>query len=146
MHPDAPLIARNGEVNAWDDPNFREAVYALNRTQIIIGGITTDVCTAFLAQSLREAGFSVWANAEASGTTSVLARELSNDIMKDAGVHVLTLWAIVGELMRDWKNTPGSKEMIPWLNRYFPIGGYLFRAHAAAVTEGELMEGQEELI
>lgn len=44
MYPDAPLIKRNGEVNAWDNPDFRKAVEATGKKQLIIAGITTDVC------------------------------------------------------------------------------------------------------
>ena len=43
MHPNASFIKRNGEVNAWDNPDFRKAVEATGRKQIIIAGITTDV-------------------------------------------------------------------------------------------------------
>ncbi|EKG09853.1 Isochorismatase-like protein [Macrophomina phaseolina MS6] len=45
MYPDAPLIQRQGEVDAWDNEEFRNAIKATNKTQVIIGGITTDVCT-----------------------------------------------------------------------------------------------------
>lgn len=44
MYPDAPLIQRQGEVSAWDNAEFRAAVQATNRTQVIVGGIVTDVC------------------------------------------------------------------------------------------------------
>lgn len=44
MYPKAPLIKRNGEVNAWDNPDFRAAVEATGRKQIILGGIVTEVC------------------------------------------------------------------------------------------------------
>lgn len=47
-YPEAPLIRRRGEVNAWDDPNFREAVIATNKSQVILGGIVTDVCELVL--------------------------------------------------------------------------------------------------
>ena len=43
MHPNAPLIKRNGEVNAWDNKDFRAAVRATGKRQIIMGGIVTDV-------------------------------------------------------------------------------------------------------
>lgn len=46
-YPDAPLIQRQGEVDAWDNPQFREAVIAANKSQIILGGITTDVCRLY---------------------------------------------------------------------------------------------------
>ena len=44
MYPDAPFIKRNGEVNAWDNPDFRKAVEATGRKQVILGGIVTEVC------------------------------------------------------------------------------------------------------
>lgn len=44
MYPNAPLIKREGEVDAWDNADFRNAIKATNRTQIIIAGIVTDVC------------------------------------------------------------------------------------------------------
>jgi nicotinamidase-related amidase len=37
MYPNAPFIKRNGEVNAWDNPNFRKAVEATGRKQVILG-------------------------------------------------------------------------------------------------------------
>jgi hypothetical protein len=43
MHQGAPLIRRGGEVNAWDNAEFRAAVKATGKKQIIVGGITTDV-------------------------------------------------------------------------------------------------------
>ena len=49
MHPNAPYIKRNGEVNAWDNEDFRNAVLATGKTQIIIAGITTDVSIANIA-------------------------------------------------------------------------------------------------
>ena len=45
LYPDAPLIKRNGEVDAWDNADFRAAVVAQNKSQVILAGITTDVCT-----------------------------------------------------------------------------------------------------
>lgn len=54
MYPNAPFIHRQGEVNAWDNPDFRAAVEAANKTQIILGGIVTEVSPAPLAHdSLR---------------------------------------------------------------------------------------------
>lgn len=146
MYPDAPLIKRQGEVDAWDNAEFRAAVEATGRKQVIVAGVTTDVCTAFLALSLRAEGYSVWANVEASGTTSALVRDVSNDRMRDAGVQLVSLFSIVCDLMRDWRNTPGAKEAIPWLDRYFPVYGYLARGHGAAVENGTLIPGEEELL
>ena len=68
MHPTAPFIHRQGEVDAWDNAEFRAAVEATGKKQVILAGIVTEVCTSFLALSLGEAGYEVFANTDASGT------------------------------------------------------------------------------
>lgn len=50
MYPDAPLVKRQGEVDAWDNPEFRKAIEDTGKKQIIMAGITTDVCKSSLAQ------------------------------------------------------------------------------------------------
>ena len=142
MHPTAHLIKRNGEVDAWDNSDFRDAVRAANKSQIILAGITTDVCTTFLALSLRAEGYSVWANVEASGTTTELIRDVSNDRMRDAGVQVLSLFAIMCELMRDWRNTPGANELFPYLDKYYPAYSMIARAHKGAINNGTIVPGE----
>jgi hypothetical protein len=47
MYPDAPLIQRPGQINAWDNLDFQAAVKATGKTQIIVAGIITDVCESF---------------------------------------------------------------------------------------------------
>lgn len=49
MHPDAPFIKRTGEVNAWDNSDFRAAVKATGKKQVIVAGIVTDVNPASTA-------------------------------------------------------------------------------------------------
>jgi isochorismate hydrolase len=44
MHPTAPFIHRQGEVDAWDNADFRAAVQATGKKQIILAGIVTEVC------------------------------------------------------------------------------------------------------
>lgn len=145
MYPSAPFIRRNGEVDAWDNADFRAAVRAQNKSQVILGGITTDVCTEFLALSLRAEGYTVFANTEASGTfTDKLAQD-ANRRMEDAGVKLQGTFAIVMDLMRDWRNTPGSLQVLPWLDTYLPAYGYIARGHEAAVLNGTLLPGEEGL-
>ena len=117
MPPTAPFVKRNGEVNAWDNADFRAAVEATGKKQVIIAGITTDVCTAFLALSLVEAGYTVFANSDASGTFDVKTASEANDRMRAAGVQVLSMFAVACELMRDWRNTPGAVEMLPFFDK-----------------------------
>lgn len=99
-----------------------------------------------MALSLRAAGYSVWANIEASGTTTALIRDASNQRMQAAGVQVVSMFAIVCDLMRDWRNTPGAAQVLPWFDKYYPAYGYVARAHAAAITNGTIQPGEGGLI
>ncbi|KAI7382733.1 hypothetical protein KC336_g18535, partial [Hortaea werneckii] len=77
--------------------------------------------TTFLALSLRAEGYGVWANVEASGTTTEFIRDVSNDRMARAGVQLVSLFAIICDLMRDWRASPGADTVIPWLAKYYPV-------------------------
>lgn len=52
MHPTAAYIKRNGEVDAWDNSAFRQAVKNTGKSQVILAGITTDVCACYRPHSL----------------------------------------------------------------------------------------------
>ena len=43
MYPNVTVIRRSGEIDAWDNADFRAAVKATGKKQVIVGGITTDV-------------------------------------------------------------------------------------------------------
>ncbi|KAF7370698.1 Isochorismatase hydrolase [Mycena sanguinolenta] len=132
----------NGEVNAWDNADFRAAVKATGKKQVIMAGIVTDVCTAFLALSLVQEGYTVFANADASGTFNAQVAATANDRMRAAGVNVVSQFAISTDLMRDWRNTPGAAELLPFYDTYLTQYGFLARAHAAAVIDGTLQPGE----
>jgi len=36
--------------------------------------------------------------------------------MEQAGVHLMGMFGIVMDLMRDWRNTPGIVEVLPFLD------------------------------
>jgi nicotinamidase-related amidase len=67
MFPDIPVIHRPGEINAWDNPDFVAAVKATNRRNLIIAGVSTEVCVAFLALSAVKEGYGAYAVIDASG-------------------------------------------------------------------------------
>ncbi|KAJ7281801.1 ycaC protein [Mycena rebaudengoi] len=144
MHPNAPFIKRQGEVNAWDNADFRAAVKATGKKQVILAGIVTDVCTTFLALSLVEEGYTVFANADASGTFSTQVAATANDRMRAAGVNVVSQFAVTTDLMRDWRNTPGAREMLPFYDTYLTQYGFVARAHAFAVQNGTVLDGESD--
>lgn len=87
----------------------------------------------------------MWANIEASGTTTPLIRDISNSRMMAAGVNVVSLFSIICDLMRHWGNTPGAATLIPWLDQYLPAYGMLARAHRAAIENGTVLPGESAL-
>lgn len=65
--------------------------------------------------------------------------------MQQAGVQLVSLFSIVCDLMRDWRNTPGAAEVIPWLDQYYPVYGYLARQHKDAIQNGTIISGEAAL-
>jgi len=65
--PDAKVINRKGEIDAFDNPEFVTAVEELGVKKLIMIGITTDVCLTFAALSAKEMGYEVYAVIDASG-------------------------------------------------------------------------------
>ena len=104
MFPDAPYIARPGNINAWDNEDFVKAVKATGKKQLIIAGVVTEVCVAFPALSAIEEGFDVFVIADASGTFNPLVRDADWDRMGQAGVQLMTWLGAACELHRDWRN------------------------------------------
>ena len=104
MFPDAPYIARPGQINAWDNEEFVKAVKATGKKQLIIAGVVTEVCVAFPALSALEEDFDVFVITDASGTFNPLTRDSSWDRMSNAGAQLMTWFGAACELHRDWRN------------------------------------------
>lgn len=102
--PDAPYIARPGNINAWDNEDFVKAVKATGRRQLIIAGIVTEVCVAFPALSALEAGYDVFVVTDASGTFNEVTRLSAWDRMSRAGAQLMGWFGVACELHRDWRN------------------------------------------
>jgi nicotinamidase-related amidase len=102
--PDAPYIARPGQINAWDNEDFVKAVKATGRRQLIVAGVVTEVCVAFPALSAIEEGFEVFVATDASGTFNAVTRDAAWARMSAAGVQLMSWFGIACELHRDWRN------------------------------------------
>ncbi|MCU5784680.1 isochorismatase hydrolase [Alcanivorax balearicus MACL04] len=104
LFPDAPYIARPGQINAWDNEDFVKAVKATGKKQLIIAGVVTEVCVAFPALSALEEDFEVFVVTDASGTFDPLTRDAAWDRMSAAGAQLMTWFGTACELHRDWRN------------------------------------------
>ena len=86
LFPDAPYIARPGNINAWDNEDFVKAVKATGKKQLLIAGIVTEVCVAFPALSALEEGYEVFVVTDASGTFNKTTRDAAWSRMEQAGL------------------------------------------------------------
>ena len=129
MFPNAPYIARPGEINAWDNVDFVTAVKKTGRKQLIIAGIVTDVCVAFPTLSALKEGYQVFVVADASGTFNKQVADAALIRMAQAGAVITNWFAVACELQRDWrKNGEGLANL---LAKHLPAYKNLMTAHAA---------------
>jgi len=102
--PDAPFIARPGQINAWDNDEFVDAIKATGKKQLIIAGVVTEVCVAFPVLSALEEGYEVFVVTDASGTFDEVTRHAAWSRMTAAGAQLLSWFGVACELHRDWRN------------------------------------------
>jgi nicotinamidase-related amidase len=102
-------VKRVGIVNAWTDPKFVAAVKATGRKQLIMGGVTTDICLIFPSMSAVQEGFEVQAVLDASGSSYEIQEEMARRRMERAGVMLTTTNTMVAELVQDWSSPQGSE-------------------------------------
>ena len=79
----AARVKRAGIVNAWNDPNFVAAVKKTGRKNLIMAGVTTDVCLVFPTISAVREGFNVQAVMDASGSPFDISEEMSRRRMEN---------------------------------------------------------------
>ena len=108
LFPDVPVIDRPGIIDAWDDPKFVAAVEKTGRKNLIMAGVTVDVCLAFAAMHAVKAGYNVYGVIDASGGVEVTIRENAVARMKDYGVTPINWTTVAAELQRDWRLPTGK--------------------------------------
>jgi len=131
LYAEVKPIYRPGEINAWDNPDIVRAVEATGRKQLIIAGVTTDVCLQFPAMSAVAAGYDVWAVLDCSGTWTDLVQRAAMQRMTQAGVRTTTWVAVAAELQRDWREPTGEK-LAAIMGEHLPFYGMLAANLAAA--------------
>lgn len=129
--PDAPVIARPGQINAFHNEEFVEAVKKTGRKKLIIAGVSTEVCVAFAALSAVEEGYDVYAVVDASGTWNKLVQEAAIARMVQAGVKPVTWVAVGAELLGDWRS-PHSEAHGRIMADHLPFYGNLVGSFLAS--------------
>ena len=129
--PHAQYIARKGEINAWDNPEFVAAVKATGRKTLIIAGTITSVCMAFPAISAVAEGYKVFAVVDASGTYSKMAEEITLARVVQAGVVPMDTAAVASEIQKTW-NRDDALEWAQVYTQIFPAYQLLIESYTKA--------------
>ena len=100
---------RGGQLNCWDDPALQEHVKGLGRPNVILAGLTTDICLFWAAMGALDLGYKVMVVADGCGTMTSLGDQMTFDRLRTAGVTVTVTNQFVTELVNNFGTTEGQK-------------------------------------
>jgi nicotinamidase-related amidase len=111
LAPDAYAhrIKRGGTLSAFLDPAFGKAVKATGRRNLIIAGLTSDICLMHTVEGALRDGYRVQVVADASGSMTALADQVTWDRMRQLGAVVTDGNQILTELYPDFGAPEGQK-------------------------------------
>jgi nicotinamidase-related amidase len=101
VFPGQAVIERSS-MNSWDSMEFRKAIEATGRKNVIICGLWTEVCVTWPTIEMLGAGYNVYVVEDCCGATSPAAHEASLSRMVQAGAVRVTTIAALLEWQRDW--------------------------------------------
>lgn len=108
-NPDAVYIPRTGQINAWDNPAWVDAIKKTGRRTLIIAGTLTSVCMTFPALSALIHGYKVFCVIDASGNWSKMATDITIARVTQAGAIPIDTFALLAEIMSTW-NRPDAMD------------------------------------
>ncbi len=100
---------RGGELSCWDAGDLATGVAALGRKNIILAGLTTDICLFWAAVDAARLGYTVMVVADACGTMTALGDTLTYARLRDFGIVVTVVNQIVTELEGNFGTPEGQK-------------------------------------
>ena len=104
----AARIKRPGVVDAWQFTAFREATKRSSRKNLIMAGLTNDVCIVYPAISAVEEGFRVQVVVDAGGSPTRAADDAALRRMEKHSVELTSTNQLLAELAIDWASPTGS--------------------------------------
>jgi nicotinamidase-related amidase len=104
-------VKRGGTLNCFLDENFNAAIKKTGRKNLIIAGLTTDICLFHTAVGAIKEGYKVQIVADACGSMSALADEVTFDRLRGLGASVAAANSTMTELFTDFGTADGQKVM-----------------------------------
>ncbi len=111
VFPDITPIKRSG-MNSWDNEEFRNAIKATGKKNIILCGLWTEVCVCWPTLSMLEEGYNVFVVADACGGMSEVTHKMALKRMMQAGAVLVTAFQMLFEFQRDWARKETYDECI----------------------------------
>ena len=105
----AARFKRGGILSCFDQPELAAAVAATGKKNLILAGLTTDICLFWAARDAVRLGYNVTVVADACGTMTVLGDTTTYERLRDLGVVVTVVNQIVTELQNDFGSDDGKK-------------------------------------
>lgn len=131
-NPEAIYIPRTGQINAWDNPAWKDAIKKTERKTLIIAGTLTSVCMAFPALSAVEEGYKVFCVVDASGNWDSMATDITIARVTQAGAMPIDTFAVLAEIMSTW-NRPDAMDFAQvMIDNIVPRYGALFESFTKA--------------
>ena len=103
IFPGQHVIERTS-MNSWDSDEFRKAIKATGRKNILLTGLWTEVCVTWPAIEMIGDGYNIYVVEDCCGATSKDAQKAAlSRIVQAGGTRLTTIGALL-EFQRDWKN------------------------------------------
>ena len=109
--PDAfsARFKRGGILSCFDQPQLAEAVQQTGRKNLILAGLTTDICLFWAARDAIRLGYNTMVVADACGTMSELGDSTTYQRLRDLGAVVTVTNQVVTELQNDFGSPDGLR-------------------------------------
>lgn len=101
IFPDKTPIERSG-MNSWDFQEFRDAIAAAGKKNIIVSGLWTEVCVCWPTLAMLDKGYNIFVVADACGGVSEIVHHNAMHRMINAGAVPVTSMQMLLEFQRDW--------------------------------------------
>src|SRR5207248_3365881 len=116
------------------------------RGNLIMSGVTTDVCLYSPAISACEAGYQVQAVLDATGSPTELSEELARRRMERAGVILTATNTLIAELARDWSRPEGGQLLQVMVREVLPDVGLISSACVRRCGSGTHQKKRTQLV
>jgi nicotinamidase-related amidase len=104
-------VKREGVTNAWNDENYKAAILkaANGRKNVVMAGLTHDVCIVWPSISMQEEGFNVQVVIDAGGSPTQISDDIAQQSWEREGVRTTTFQQLVSEMTHSWATEDGGK-------------------------------------